>query len=174
MENSSVIWLITAIEQFLHFVNCDVRTLFSRQLFFGCCSAHARPREHAASQNSCSSAVLQYAAKASIERPCWEARHALNCSWGRFDTGKQGASRHPRINRTAEQPFTASLPAFLTASMTYISVYMIDFVTSSMAFDSIFKTSNPIKSLHYTAIFSQNVSLHEMNTVMKTSTIHSK
>ncbi len=77
MENSSVIWLITAIEQFLHFVNCDVRPLFSRQLFFGCCSAHARPREHAASQNSCSSAVVEHAAIASKERPCWEARHAL-------------------------------------------------------------------------------------------------
>jgi hypothetical protein len=80
----------TAIAQFLHFVNCDARTLFSRQLF-SCCSARSYSlyRETLLGGQACS-----------------------DCSWGRFDTGKQGASRHPRIDRTAEQPFTASLPAF--------------------------------------------------------------
>jgi hypothetical protein len=43
------------------------------QLLLLTCTA----REHAANQNSCSSAVVQHAAIASKERPCWEARHAL-------------------------------------------------------------------------------------------------
>jgi hypothetical protein len=43
-----------------------------------------------------------------------------------------------------------------------------------MAFDSIFKLAILLRAFHYTAIFRQNVSLHEMNTLMKASTIYSK
>jgi len=134
MENSSGIWLITAIEQFLHFVNCDVRTLFSLQLF-SCCSAHGY-KEHAASQKSCSlavpphmaiktfaharlenmprarTAVLQLLFSTQLKREHAPRPGMLWLQLRPFWHWKTRSLPAWRIDRTAEQPFTASLPAF--------------------------------------------------------------